>query len=185
MSFKKTMLIITLITITMFALSLSASYAWYSYSGGATDFDSITSDVDLNVIYAQSSIIKSTTSLPIEDSEKEEYADKNIFTVSSPKELYDHQIMLTIALININIDKELQTKNFKYELLENNKVIASGTGADLKENVKILKENLEINPLLTYTFALRVWLSESGEVQNELMNKNFQAQIQVDSVAKR
>ena len=63
MSFKKIMLIITIITIGVFALSLTTSYAWYTYSGGATDWYSLTSEVDLNVIYAQSKIITTTTSL--------------------------------------------------------------------------------------------------------------------------
>ena len=185
LSFRKTMLIITIITITVFLLSLATSYAWYSYSGGATDWDSVTSDVDLNVIYAQSKIIKTTTSVPIKDEEKEKYADKNIFTVSSPKELYDHQIFLTISLINIKIDDDLKTKDFKYELLQDGQIIASGTGQDLTDKVKILVDKIEINPVKSYTFALRIWLSETGENQNNLMNKSFQAQIQVDSVAKK
>lgn len=185
MDFKKTMLIITGITIGVFALSLTASYAWSTYSGGATDWDSLTSEVDLNVIYAQSKIITTTTSLPIKDEEREKYADSNIFTVSSPKELYDHQIILTLSLTNIQIDEELKSKDFKYELLQDNQIIASGTGLDLTEKTKILKDNLEINPTKTYTFALRIWLSETGAKQNDLMNKSFQANIQVDSVAKK
>lgn len=185
MSFRKTMLIITGIIITMFLISLSTSYAWYTYSGGATDFDSITSEVDLNVIYAQSQIITTTTSLPIKDEDKEKYANANIFTISSPKELYDHQIILTISLINIKIDEELKTSDFKYELLQNNEVIATGTGKDLTESTKILKDTIQINPTQTYTFGLRIWLSETGKSQNELMNKSFQAQIQVDSIAKK
>ena len=179
------MLIITLIVITVFALSLSASYAWYTYSGGATDFDSVTSEVDLNVIYAQSQIITTTTSLPIKDEEKEKYADTNIFTVSAPEELYNHQVILTISLINIEIDEELKSQDFKYELLENNEVIAQGSGKDFTENTKVLKDIIEINPTQNYTFGLRIWLSETGESQNELMNKSFKAQIQVDSVAKK
>ena len=185
MSFRKTMLIITIIVITIFALSLSASYAWYTYSGGATDFDSITSEVDLNVIYAQSQIITTTTSIPIKDEEKEQYADTNIFTVSSPEELYNHQVILTISLINIEIDEELKSKDFKYELLQNNEVISQGTGEDLIETTKILKDKIQINPVQTYTYGLRIWLSETGQSQNELMNKSFKAQIQVDSVAKK
>ena len=185
MSFRKMMLIITGIVITMFLLSLSTSYAWYTYSGGATDFDSITSEVDLNVIYAQSQIITTTTSLPIKDEEREKYADINIFTVSSPQELYNHQVILTISLINIEIDEELKSSDFKYELLQNNEIIASGTGKDFTETTKILKEQIQINPVLNYTFGLRIWLSETGVSQNELMNKSFKAQIQVDSVAKK
>lgn len=179
------MVIITIITIGVFALSLTASYAWYTYSGGATDWDSLTSEVDLNVIYAQSQIITTTTSLPIKDEEREKYAEANIFTVSAPKELYDHQIALTISLINIKINEELKSKDFKYELLQDNVVISSGTGQDFTEKTKVLKENLEINPIKTYTFKLIIWLSETNENQNNLMNKSFQAQIQIDSVAKK
>jgi len=179
------MLIITAIVITMFILSLSTSYAWYTYSGGATDFDSITSEVDLNVIYAQSKIITTTTSLPIKDEEKEKYADTNIFTVSSPQELYNHQVILTISLIDIEIAEELKSQDFKYELLQNSEVIASGTGKDFSEKNKVLKDQIQINPTQNYTFGLRIWLSETGESQNELMNKTFQAQIQVDSIAKK
>ena len=169
----------------MFLLSLSTSYAWYTYSGGATDFDSVTSEVDLNVIYAQSQIITTTTSLPIKDEEKEKYADKNIFTVSSPEELYNHQVILTISLINIEIAEELKSQDFKYELMQNNEVIAQGSGLDFTESTKVLKDMIQINPTKTYTYALRIWVRETGEEQNELMNKSFQAQIQVDSVAKK
>jgi len=184
-SFRKMMLIITGIIITVFLISLSASYAWYSYSGGATDFNSVLTEADLNIIYAQSKIITTTTSLPINDIDKEKYAEANIFTVSSPKDLQEYQILLTISLINIEIDEELKSKDFKYELLQDNVVINSGTGLDFDSNTKVLKETLEIDPTKSYTFALRVWLSETGESQNELMNKSFKAQIQVDSVAKR
>ena len=173
------------IIIVILLLSLSASYAWYTYSGGATDFDSVTSEVDLNVIYAQSKLISTTTSIPIKEEDKEKYADTNIFTVSSPKELYDHQIILTISLINIKIDEALKTEDFKYELLQDSKIIAQGTGLDFTEDTKILKDQIEINPTKTYTFGLRIWLNETGEEQNDLMNKSFQAQIQVDSVAKK
>ncbi len=185
MSFRKIILIITGITIGIVLLSLSVSYAWYTYSGGATDWDSITSEVDLNIIYAQSEIITTTTSLPIKDDEKEKYADSNIFTVSSPKELYDYQIILAISLINIEIDQELKSNDFKYELLQDNVIIATGSGQDLTEQTKVLAENIQINPINTYTFCLRIWLSETEKNQNELMNKSFQAQIQVDSVAKK
>jgi hypothetical protein len=179
------MLIITGIIITIFLISLSTSYAWYTYSGGTTDFNSVLTDADLNIIYAQSSLITTTTSLPINDNEREKYAEANIFTVSAPKDLYDYQVILTISLINIQIDKELKSKDFKYELLQNGEIISSGTGLDFQEDTKILKDNIQIDPTKTYTYSLRIWLSETGTSQNELMNKTFKAQIQVNSIAKK
>ena len=185
MSFRKYLLIATILIIITFGLILGASYAWYTVSGGSTDFKSVTTEADLNIIYAQDKIVKTTTGIPINDSLKEKLADANVFTVSSPEELKDYNIIITIYLINIKIDKELQSKSFKYELLQDNQVIASGTGLDLTEKAKTLKDNIEIDPTKTYTYTLRVWLSETGESQNDLMNKNFQGQIQVDSIAKR
>jgi len=179
------MLIITGITIAIVILSLTTSYAWYTFSGGATDFESITSDVDLNVIYAQSQIITTTTSIPINDKDIDKYADSNIFTVSSPTDLYDYQILLTISLTNIKIDDELITEDFKYQLLQDDQVIKSGTGKDFTNNTLVLKDNIEINPVKTYTFKLVIWLSDTGLNQNDLMNKTFQATIQTDSVAKK
>ena len=185
MSFRKFLLIATIIIVIVFAIILGTSYAWYTVSGGSTDFKSVTTEADLNIIYAQNKIVKTTTSIPINDSQKEILADANIFTVSTPKELEDYQIILTISLINIKIDDELKNKDFKYELLQDNQVIAKGTGLDFNKKTKILKDNIQINPTKTYTYTLRIWLSESGISQNDLMNKSFQAQIQVDSIAKR
>lgn len=185
MSLRKYLFVATIIIIITFCFILGSSYAWYTVSGGSTDFKSVTTEADLNIIYAQDKIVKTTTSIPINDSMKERLADSNVFTVSVPEELKDYRISLRISLINITIDEELKNKAFKYELLQDNNIISSGNGLDFIEKAVILKNNIEIDPTKTYTFSLRIWLSETGESQNDLMNKNFQGQIQVDSIAKR
>jgi len=185
MNFRKSLLIVTIFIVVIFLIGIASSYAWYTVSGGSTDFKTVATDADLNIIYAQSQIVNTTTSLPIKDSQKETLADSNIFTVSSPKDLEGYQVTLSISLINIKIDNDLKTKDFKYELLQDNVVIASGTGLDFDSNVKTLKDNISIDTTKTYTYTLRIWLSESGENQNNLMNKSFSAKIGVDSIAKK
>ena len=86
------------------------------------------------------------------------------------------------------MSEELKIANYKYELLQDGVVIANGNFADLNvTSIKLMPMTI-INPIgypQTYTYELYIWLSDDGTNQNYLMNKGFNARINVNSAVKR
>ena len=180
------MVILTLTVIILVMVSLGASFAWYSLSNGGTNFQTTTASDDVTVTYTQDDYINTVTGVPITDEEVEEKASRNQFSVLAGNNLNGYQVAVQIMLTNITIDDALKINDFKYQLLENNQVIASGTGATIGDNeTLIIKEQTNITIGTTYNYELRVWLAETGVSQNELMGKEFKAQIKIASAIKK
>ena len=76
MKFKKTLFVILVFIICMFAIMLSSSYAWYSFTNGSTTFDVVTNNNDIEVIYHTGMYINTTSALPISETQIEEYSEK-------------------------------------------------------------------------------------------------------------
>mgnify|MGYP001079424158 FL=1 len=92
-------------------------------------------------------------------------------------------------LTNINMASELKIPNYKYELVQNNKVVAKGDFSTLGDSASlIVLPTTIIKPTTypeTYNYELYIWLSEDNTDQNYLMNKGFNAKIKVNSALKR
>ena len=191
MEFKKLIGILT-ITVSVIILGLFAfSLAWYSFSNAQTSFSTNTLD-GVSIIFAQSQYINTTTGIPISASDVDDKADKTIFTVGSDSTLLSgYTLAIQISLVDITIDQALRESSyFKYQLLQTvngtTTTVASGTGLTIGTNTEVvLKSMSTVTVGTTYTYELRVWLEDSGSSQNDLMQKNFSAKIQVSSAAKK
>ena len=86
MKFNKILLIILVFIICMFAIMLTTSYAWYSFSSGNTSFDVATNNDDIKVTYKTGMYINTTTAIPITNDEIISKADKNNFGIDLSKE---------------------------------------------------------------------------------------------------
>ena len=92
---------------------------------------------------------------------------------------------IKISLSNITIDSALKNNYFKYKLVRDNTVIASGDFSNVSSTL-VLKDT-EKKTITSYptveNYILYIYVAESGSEQNAMMGKNFSAKITVDTVA--
>ena len=184
------MIILLSITVSiMLGILLGTSYAWYAYSNAQTTIKATTKKEAPTIAFSQTEYISSRITTPIYDEDRYKYASKNSFTITLGENLKNYETSIEIILNNINISNELKIENYKYELLENQKVIASGNFANLNDDkfIKLLPMTTysTINYPETYMYELYIWLSEDESNQNHLMNKQFSAKVDVNSAVKK
>lgn len=187
MSYKRMMIILSVAMIMIILCLFGASYAYYALSNASTSFSTTTSDDDVEVVYAQSQYINTTTGVPIASADVAEKSSKSTFSAIAPSAtLSGYQVAIQIDLVDIVLASELQISDFKMQLLENGTVIATKTGEDIGTNTTLtLKSMSSITVGTTYNYELRVWLNETGVSQNSLMNKKFSGRIEVSSALKK
>jgi len=189
MEFKKMIILLSITVSIMFGILLGISYAWYTYENAETNIKGTTKKDLPTIQFMQTEYIKSTQNMPIYDEDRYKYANKNSFTVTLGENLTGYETALQIILNNINIAKELKIKNYKYELLENKKIISTGDFSAIGEETSIeLLPMTIMNPInypYTYVYELYIWLSEDETNQNDLMNKPFGAKIDINSAIKK
>lgn len=184
------MIILLSVTISiMFGLLLGMSYAWYAYSNAETNIKATTKKNAPMIVFAQTEYIRTTQNMPIYDEDRYIYANKNSFTITLGENLKEYETGIEIVLNEINIAEELKTNNYKYELLQNKKVISSGDFSTIGEETSIKLQPMTIikpeNYPYTYAYELYIWLSEDETNQNHLMDKIFGAKIDINSTVKK
>ncbi|MBQ2872490.1 MAG: hypothetical protein IJE89_00615 [Bacilli bacterium] len=189
MDFKKLIIILSVTVSIMFGVLLGISYGWYAYSNAESNINASTLKTAPTIVFAQTEYIESTQNMPIYDSDRYKYANKNSFTVTLGENLIEYETGLEILLNDINISNELKIENYKYELLQNKKIISSGNFSNLGDikTIKLLPMTImkPENYPYTYVYELYIWLSEDETDQNSLMNKTFGAKIDVNSATKK
>lgn len=184
------MIILLSITVSiMISILLSISYGWYAYSNAQSTIKAITKKEAPTITFSQTEYISATITSPIYDEDRYKYASKNSFTVTLGENLANYETGIQILLNNINISNELKTTNYKYELLENQEVIAKGDFSNIADltAIELLPMTIKspTNYPETYMYELYIWLSEDKTDQNNLMNKKFGAKINVNSAVRK
>ena len=186
----KRLVLVFCITIFVFTFSIfGASYAWYAYSNAETTLFGSTIKEAPTVIFAQTDSIISSINTPIYDFDRYDFSNINSFNVTFGDNLKDYESAISIELYDINMSPELKISNYKYELLENEEVVASGDFSNIGNNTSIILMPNKIVSIekypTTYVYDLFIWLSEDGSDQNHLMNKTFGAKVRVNSAVKK
>ena len=189
MEFKKMIIILSITISIMFGVLLGISYGWYAYSNAETKINGSTIEKAPSIVFSQTEYIETTENMPIYDEDRYKYANKNSFTVTLGENLIEYETGIEILLNDINIANELKIENYKYELLQNKKIVSSGNFSNLgnSKTIKLLPMTI-LNPETypyTYIYELYIWLSEDETSQNNLMNKKFGAKIDVHSATKK
>ena len=195
MKFKHMLFVLTVTTSIIFACMLGSSYAYYTLSNGTT-VTATTGEFDANVsvVFSESEYINLKTGVPINSTDVDKYASASKFTlIPDATKLQGYDVAVKIAISNITIDTELKISDFKYDLKCNDgsstTTIKSGTGADFTstelEIGTLSTQNSTFNVSKTYNCALRLWIQETGNNQNALMNKSFSGLIKVNSVYRK
>ena len=195
MKFKHMLFVLTVTTSIIFACMLGSSYAYYTLSNGTT-VTATTGEFDANisVVFSESEYINLKSGVPINSTDVDKYASASKFTlIPDATKLRGYDVAVKIAISNITIDTALKISDFKYDLKCNDgsstTTIKSGTGADFTstelEIGTLSTQNSTFNVSKTYNCALRLWLQETGNNQNALMNKSFSGLIKVNSVYRK
>lgn len=195
MKFKHMLFVLTITTSIIFACMLGSSYAYYTLSNGTT-VTATTGEFDANVsvVFSESEYINLKTGVPINSTDVDKYASTSKFTlIPDATKLRGYDVAVKIAISNITIDTALKISVFKYDLKCNDgsstTTIKSGTGADFTstelEIGTLSTQNSTFNVSKTYNCALRLWLQETVNNQNALMNKSFSGLIKVNSVYRK
>lgn len=189
MGLKKIIIVLSITIAIAIGIMFGTSYAWYSYKNAETNISGGTIKETPTVIFLQTEFISSKQTLPIKDSDRYNYANKNSFTITLDKELEDYEKGIEISLVNIAMAEELKIANYKYELLQNNITVANGDFSNVGSNKSLLIMPMTIlkpvNYPATYSYELLIWLSDDESNQNQLMNKGFNAKININSAIKK
>lgn len=181
MSFKKLLLVITIIIVSMFALMLTTSYAWYSFEKGSTTFEAETESEDIFVSYQDGEYINTDIAVPVNSEQIDKYASKNNFNIKVTGEA---EILIGVSLIDVTIEEELKNKNFVVDLFYQGSKIDSINGEKIISGTDILFENVLLNNDASNQFEIRMYILDDGTNQNIMMNRVFSAKVRVDVVSR-
>lgn len=176
------MAIILAVSVVMFVSLLGASYAWYVANNVVTDIGVKTVGADkIKTEFVVSDYIMNSVGIPILDANVATEADKNLFTIMASESM-TLNAKYTIYLDNIVIDDALKISDFKWDLLKSDVSVANGDFSTIGNNTRLnlYTTNLVLNATSPDSYELRVWLRDTGSVQNDLMGKSFSARIKVD-----
>lgn len=175
----------------VFICMMGTSYAYYTAT--ATDIDITTGTVDngFSVVFTDNNYVNVKTGVPIDDGDVDTLVTPNVFTITpNQTKLSGYDAYVNISLINVKIDDALKVSDFKYKLECNNTMLASGNGTSLSTGTNVSLGSLSTidNTLDTnsnYTCYFRVWIANSTESQNELMNKKFSGLLKVNTIMRK
>ena len=197
MKFRNLIFVLMIAFSAIFMGMLGTSYAYYVVSEG-TKIEVTTGNIDTGVavVFAQSQYINVNTGVPIESSMVDSYASKSVFTITPNSEVITGDAVVTIGITDLSIDEALKVADFQYDFScvngSTTVISTSGDGTTIGTNVtngylklgsistSDTKNSLVVGS--TYTCTLRIWLLETGEDQNDLMNKKFRGLIKVNTL---
>lgn len=175
----------------VFICMMGTSYAYYTAT--ATDIEVTTGTVDngFSVVFTDNNYVNVKTGVPIDDDVVDTLVTPNTFTITpNQTKLSGYDAYVNISLINVKIDDALKVSDFKYKLECNSTMLASGNGISLSTGTNVSLGSLSTidNTLDTnssYTCYFRVWIANSTESQNELMNKKFSGLLKVNTIMRK
>lgn len=180
MRFRKLLLVISIIIVSMFALMLTTSYAWYSFGG--TTFDAVTSAEDIEVTYQSGEYISNNAAVPINSDEIEKYSDKGNFNVKVNSNKED--VMISVKLTDITIDSVLINSNLKIELYYQGTKVSIVDGSGIVSGEDLFVGNVVLEDISSNQFEVRMYILDDNSNQNTMMDKSFKAKIKVDAISR-
>ena len=189
MEFKKLLLVLSITMTITVCIMFGVTYGWYEYSSARAAIKASTIKEVPTVIFTSNENLYINRIMPIYDEDRYTYGEKNTFTVTVGENLKDYETGIEVSLTNLRIADELKITDYKYELLQDGVVVSSGdfSKVGMSTNMNIMPMT-KLSPVYfpqTYTYELYIWLSENDTNQNNLMNKVFNAKLNVNSAIKK
>lgn|SRR5574344_69187 len=176
---KRTSVLYISITVLLISLAFSMSYAVLTAkvegNSAATPMSVNTSS--LTIDFTTSEYINNNKMSLINDSEKTDKAEKNIFTISNSSGV---MAKYNLALTELVISDNLKSSDFKWELLKNDSIISNGDFSNAISATDYSISSVQsIGNNQTDSYIFRIWLSESGTNQIGLLNGSFNAKVKL------
>lgn len=174
-----------LFIMSLFVLSFSASYSYFSVTPNyATDEEERTTVVTtdyLDVNFTTSQYINNTNLLLVKPESVVNDAEKTTFNIAK-KNGSTYNIKYNIYLTDLVISDNMKTADFKWDLLQNGVSIYSGNfvGASTGDIFMLTAEPLLLSNETSASYELRVWLEETDSDQSSLFNGSFKAKVGID-----
>ena len=183
--------IILIIIVFVFGSMLTTSYAWYSYEKGSTKFDVVTANDNVEIIYQTGEFINTDVAIPIKEGEIDRYSDKYDFNIKVKKKIVGNELVAKISLVDImiddvlkKVDEEIGDSPLRVQFFyQGHQVGNTITGKDFNDVVYEIGD-VVLSDEIDNQFELRVYLLDNGKDQSELMNKTFQAKIEVNVISR-
>lgn len=188
MNTKRNYIILSLAILAIGFGLVGITFAWYSYSNAESRVNATGRSDKPSVVFSQTEYIENMAIMPINDEDRYNYGTKNSFIVTVPEKLKNYDISIKINLVDIVMSSKLMINDFKYELLENGIIVSSGNFSNVVDNTIEIFPNKVLNVIsypTAYNYELIIWLSENNGDQNNIMNENFRAKINVISAVKK
>ena len=128
MKLKKLLGIISIVIIVVFSMMLTTSYAWYAFDNASTAFEGMTNNDDIIVSYQKGEYINVSNAVPITSGQIDKYSEKNNFNIKVKNNIKNNEMLVSISLVEISIDRALQNANFKVELYHQSTKVADIAG---------------------------------------------------------
>ena len=190
-SFKKMLGLILVVVVAAFGLMLTTSYAWYSYENASTKFDVVTANEDVEIVYQSGEYINTDSAIPIKNEDVDRFSSKYNFNIKVKNYVKDNEMVAKVSLINIVMDEELKEIDdvlgdspFRVDFFyQGSQVGTTVTGSKFNESTFEIGD-VVLSHDVDNQFELRVYLLDSGVNQDKLMNKKFQAKIDVNIISR-
>lgn len=104
-------------------------------------------------------------------------SEKGYFKVVSGNN--KHYITYSLSLTELTISANLQVSDFKWQLVRDNEVVASGNFAGISSNSMTLINNAQISNNETHEYEYRIWLQETEHDQIDLLGGSFSGKITI------
>lgn len=184
MSFKKLLVVTSVIIFSMFGLMLATSYAWYSYEGGSTTFDGVTKADDLLISYQNGEYINTSIAVPVSEEQIDMYSEKNNFNIKVTGNDKKEEIKVSVKLIDVEIADELKDADFKIEMYYQGFQRASFSGTQITAGTDINFGSVMLDNDISNQFEIRVYILDDGTDQNVMMNRIFKGKIEVEVISR-
>ena len=207
-NFRKLILTLTIAFSAIFTSMLGVSYAYYLATGGP-NITVTTGNIDTGVavVFNQSQYINVNTGIPISASDVDTLAGKSVFTITPDTSILSGaDVSVNISVVDLSVDTQLRVSDFKYKLTcvgsqagtDDVTYEFSGDGTSVTEDVVssgslnlgslsyvegAYNNTFDVNKIYTCTF--RVWLQETTDNQNSLMNRSFSGLFRVNTMFKK
>jgi len=197
-SFKSKIMFSMLITCALcLPLIIGASYAIYAIQSPEEQTENKEnvelSTSNLEVDFEANEYFENTNGRLISKDEVDTRADFSSFTIKNKKESSNTiKYSINISNIETTYDKKtntypLMSKDFKWKLVSVNEtetLVTEGTFEGVTtNNYEITKDlDLRLEPDEEITYKLYIWLEETNENQNHLLNRTFKSKISISSI---
>ena len=92
--------------------------------------------------------------------------------------------MISISLVEVEIDDELKNSNFKVDFYYQDSIIKSFNGENFSTGVDLLLDNVLLDDDLTNFFEIRVYILDDNSDQSAMMEKSFRAKVSIEVLSR-